>query len=108
MRVDHIKFGRLERYSLEEGRLRHDWIAPRAAKSKRARARGYQSCAGSGVAACEQRHIVTKFHQLVYEPSNNAFGAAIKFRRNAFGKWGNLCNPHRTQIQPTSCPSVRY
>src|SRR4051812_9128419 len=92
--VDHIEIGGPQGYGFEESRLSDERIRARTAKPKRPRPSRNKLGAGLGIATCEQRHLMTKLHQLFDEPRDDTFRTAIEFGWDTFGEWGKLCDPH--------------
>src|SRR4051812_43718449 len=92
--VDDIETGALLDYGFEQSRLSDERIRARTAKPKRPRPSRNELGAGLGIATCEQRHLMTKLHQLFDEPRDHTFRAAIEFGWNTFGKGCELCDPH--------------
>jgi hypothetical protein len=94
MRVDDVKIRSLPGDGFEQGRLGCHRIGTRSAQAKGPRPDGVESCRCYGIAAGEQRHFMSKMHQLLDQPGNDTLRAAVKLGGNAFSQGRYLGNPH--------------
>src|SRR3954462_1905850 len=92
--VDHVELGGLPGYGFEKSRLSDSGVRPRTAKSQCPRPNRNQLRTSLGIATCEQRHLVSKRHQLFDEPRDDTFRTAIELGWNTLREWSKLCNPH--------------
>ena len=78
-------------------------IAHRAVEAQRLRPGRVKFRRGLGIAAGEQRDVVSQRHQFLGQPVHHPFGAAIKFGWNSLRQRSNLRDAHLTVSCLLSC-----
>src|SRR5690348_2855151 len=95
MSMYQVEFAGLPGHRFQQRGRSCSWIRARPTEAKRAGPNRMQSAAGSRISAREQGHLMSKLDEFVDQPGDYPLRAAIEFRRNAFGQWGDLCNAHK-------------
>ena len=65
-------------------------------------------CAGTGISAGKERHLVAETDEFVDQPGNHAFCATIKFWGNAFSQGCYLRNTHVFRIRRSNPRPCRF
>src|ERR1700704_1451429 len=94
MSMDDIELGGTSGHRFEQCCLGRHRIRTRTAKAKRARPHWVEMATRSGIAAREQRYLMSKVHQFLNQPCDHTLCPPVQFWRNAFSQRGDLCNPH--------------
>src|SRR5205814_136181 len=87
----------------EEGEIAAARVEGRVEAPRGVRA-GYELGRCERIAAGEQRHVVPLGDQLLGDPGDDPFGAAVKPWRHALDKRGDLGDPHARPRQSWSMP----
>ncbi len=74
-----------QRDVLQHGHVQRVGVAHRPVEAQRPWPRCHELGAGDGVAAGEQRYVVTQLHQRFREPRDHPLGATVQFRGDGFG-----------------------
>jgi hypothetical protein len=81
-------------HPLQHQHVQRIGVPDRSAQAQRLIPHRLEGCGRDRIAAREQCHLVTERDQFLGQPVNDAFGAAVKLRRNRFGQRRNLGNAH--------------
>src|SRR3981189_2403507 len=94
MSMNDIELGGAPGDRFEQCCLGRHRIPPRAATAKRAPPHRVEMATRSGIAAREQRYLVSKVHQFLNQPCDYTLCPPEELWRNAFSQRGDLFNPH--------------
>src|SRR6201987_3829017 len=95
VRVDHVEVSRALGDRLQQHGAGGIWIDALPPETQRARPHGMKLAFRPGVAAREQRDVVTELDQLIHQPRHDPLRAAVELRRDAFGQGSKLSDAHR-------------
>jgi hypothetical protein len=93
MRMENVEFIRMPHYFLGHGQVGSDGILA-IGEPEGLSAAGYQAGGSAGISAGEEGDLVPHGYQGFGQVMDDALGAPIELRRNAFGKRRNLCYAH--------------
>jgi hypothetical protein len=98
--MNHVEIPRPLGDSFEQQGAGSVRIGPLPAQTERAGPYWVKLAACPGIAAREERDVVAELDQFVNQPGDYPLGAAVEFRRDAFGQGSELSDTHR------GCPLV--
>ena len=92
--MQDVEITRVLPHPLEHQQMMRQRVAHIRVEAKRPWRAAIESRGGDRIATGEQRHVVALSDQLLGQVRNDALGAAVKARRDALGKRGNLGDFH--------------
>ena len=94
MEVQDIELLCLSTHALQHGHVQRVGVAHRAVETQRLRPHRLELCRRPGIPAREQRDVMAERDQLLGQPGDHPFGAAIQPGRNRLGQRRYLRNMH--------------